>query len=220
MTNPFALYVIGQQRQHELRAQNHPSRRPRPPSVGRRLLVVTAFVVAAMVLLSIVPAGAESSGWYDARDPVADSGAYPKHDIVHIRIGNRQQVTLRLDTRQGADPATDPGWRNGPGGTRILWKLNTDGDPAPEFRLGIASTSAGPSVPALIDLTTGVNTCTPDFTFSHQNRYVVTFDRSCIGSVSQFSARVHYRYQPPHGEARIDIAPNGHYTPPVVSPDR
>jgi hypothetical protein len=176
-----------------------------------------AFTLAAVLLLAVVPAAAVPPSSREARDPVADGHVYPRNDIVRIRVTNAPTVRLRLDTRQGANPATDPAWRN-VRGTRLIWMVDIDEDPAPEYRVGIASTTGGPSVPEVIDLATGAPMCRPQFTFSHGNRYVLSFPWACIGSPGWVEARANYRYRPLHGGERFDVAPNAGFTAPVVYP--
>ena len=81
----------------------------------------------------------------------------------------------------------------------------------------MTSTSSGASAPAMVELASGENGCTPRFTFRNGMSYRFGFDRDCIGAPQRFTARVHFRFDPPHAEPVIDIAPNGRYTPPLVA---
>jgi hypothetical protein len=189
----------------------------------RNVAAVLALALGVALVLaarpsSAVPAPAAPASWHVVADPVADGRVHRSNDIIRIRIGNLPYVKLRVDTRAGTDPWSNPAWRNADGGTRIVWWLNTDLDAAADYRVHVNSTPDGPSVPLVTDLATGTVTCAPAFNVLDGNRYLLMFGWGCIGSPGRFSAQVRYRFQPPTGAASTDVAPNGRMTPKVTYP--
>jgi hypothetical protein len=177
---------------------------------------------SAMLALTVSPASAapaQHRGWFQTTDPVADGRVHRNNDIIQVRVGNAPIVRLRLNTRVGADPATSPAWRNPTGATRIVWSLDTDGDPGVEYRVVMASSAEGPATPVVIETATGAEPCFPQFTFGNRNHHVMAFAWDCIGSPGRLRAKVQYRFVPPGGGPLVDAAPNGRrYTPEVLYP--
>ena len=58
--------------------------------------------------------------------------------------------------------------------------------------------------------------CAPTFTFFGGNGYLLSFPQTCIGSPSQFRARVEYHFVPQSGHSDVDKVPNSSTTPNVT----
>jgi hypothetical protein len=179
---------------------------------------VTALAVAALLLLTIVPAAAVPR--LEQPDPIADGRLYRANDIVRIRIGSVGGARLQISTRATVLPWSNPAWRDPQGDTRIVWTIDTDTDPAADYRATVRSTAEGPDDGVVVDLETGLPTCLADFSHLEPNHYRVGFDHVCFGFPQRFRARVQYRFDPPTGEARVDVAPNRGYSPWVTPPSR
>lgn len=194
--------------------------------VSRAYGVVSALAAGAVTATSLAPAtastGAESvASPYTRADPAGDV-PYPKGDIAEIKVTNPSSefdtVELRLRTLGAADPFTSTAWRTG--NTKIVWSLYIDPGPTVDATIKVDNDGTGVVTTTLYKggVPTSCPVGSPTFGYVGGNQFVVSIPKLCLDddfptTFSALRARVAFRFDPPQGVARTDLAPNTGSTP-------
>ena len=179
-----------------------------------RRLIVLAVVVSVFSGLFTGSAQAAAPSPYTMLDRVGTENVYRRNDIRSVTIVNGSTIAITVRTREGANPASHPAWRNRQ--TLLGLKLITTPGPYDDYRLALQGRPNGPPALTLIEPSGAVTCAGLTFEFVGSDRYRFVIPRSCVEDPATIRLKVQYFFDPPVGPGRLDEAPNVGYSPRVA----